>query len=267
MKPIIPLLISGLAFVSFNSFAVQDLNYHHQFSLQAKDNTGDSNSETYWKRQYTYYEKPIEQTNGPYFLNAFLAHSSQFSLVYGQQDNNKDYGIQGEWFVRDNWFIAGEYERAELYGDYYDKYLFEVGNYINDATKVYVSAERQDLGDSDSKLEIDTYSVGIKSFISLPKNTGVLLKAAYLFKDVEAGAPKSDSNNIKLSAEYFFNQSFSIDAHYQNGDNDEDEYGIKAAYFIRILDNLSLDLIAGKYFEPDEKDHGVNWSARLIGRF
>ncbi|MBM7071707.1 hypothetical protein SOPP22_06750 [Shewanella sp. OPT22] len=267
MKSLSKLIISSVALTSFSAFSALDLDYQHEVSLQAKDQTGNSNSDTYWKGQYTYYAKPIEQTKGPYILNAFLAHSSQLTLMYGHKKDDNDYGIKGKWFVRDHWFIAGEYERAELYGDYFDRYHFEVGNYVNDYTKVYVSAERDDLGDKNGKLEIDTYSLGVKSFISLPNDTGVLLKAAYLFKDVETGAPKSDTNNIKLHAEYFFNQSFSIDAHYENGNNDDAQYGVKAAYFIRILDNLSLDLTAGKYFEPEDKDSGINWSARFVGRF
>ncbi len=267
MKSLFTPVIAGLSLVSASTLAAYDDDYQHEVSISAADNTSDSKSDTHWKGNYTYYAKAIDQTDGPYRLNAFLAQTSHVSLMYGHQDNNDDYGIQGKLFLPRHWFIAGEYQRREILGDDVDVYHFEVGNYINEFTKVYVSAERKDVNDSKQAAEEDAYRLGIKSFISLPGDTGILLKAAYIYKDSEYNGKSTSTDNVKLEADYYFNRAFSVSAHFGNGDNDDADYGVKADYFLRLSDNISLDLSADKYFEDDDKNDGVYWIAELIGRF
>ena len=267
MKSLFTPILAGLSLVSASALAAYDEDYQHEVSVSAADNTSDSNGDTQWLGQYTYYAKAIEQTNGPYRVNAFLAHSSQFSVYYGHQDDDNNYGIKGKLFFQDHWFVAGEYEQSEVYGDDVYFYSLEIGNYINEYTKVYVSAARHDLKDNASDLELDAYTLGVKSFISLENDMGLLVKAAYIYEDAKFENMRPDQNKVKLEADYFFNQSFSIGAHYDNGDEDDANYGVKADYFLRISDNISLDLSADKYFEDEYKNDGVYWTAKLIGRF
>ena len=267
MKSLFTPILAGLSFVSASALAAYDQDFQHEVSVAASDNTSDSKNDTHWKGQYTYYANPVEQTNGPYRVNAFLAHTSQFSLLYGHQDEDNEYGIKGKLFFADHWFVAAEYEQSEFLGDDVYFYSLEVGNYINEFTKVYVSAARHDIKDKISDLEIDTYSLGVKSFISLEHNMGLLLKAAYLYEEAKFAHLRPDQNKVKLEADYFFTQSFSIGAHYDNGDEDDANYGVKADYFFRITDNISLDVGVNKYFEDDYKSDGTNWKAKLIGRF
>ena len=265
MKPFITPLIAGLSVIGFSTLAAQDGTYQHEISVAASDNTSDSGTDTLWKGKYTYYAKPIDQNKGPYRLNAFLAHSSQFGVSYGNRDDYDAYGIKGKLFFGDHWFIAGDYSYTDDHGKNKDLYSVELGNYISDTTKVYISAQRFDVDVAKSKYDFDKYAIGAKGFIETDSGMGFLLKAEYKYSDYKYEKVKQDSNGLSLEADYFFTQSFSIGGYYSDGNHEQKVYGARANYFLRISDNISLDLSLDKLYEPDQD--GVNWGAQLVGRF
>ncbi len=250
---------------SLSTFAAQDGAYQHEGSIMVYDNTSASDSDAYWTGKYTYFTKPIDQNKGPYRLNAFLAHSSQFGLKYSHNDHYDSYGIKGKLFFGDHWFVAGNYNYTDDHGKGKDLYNIELGNYISDTTKVYVSAQRLEIDIAKSKYDYDKYAIGAKGFIATSGDMGFLLKAEYQFSDYRYESYNVDSHGYSTEADYFFTKSFSIGGFYADGSHAQEVYGARANYFLRLTDNLSLDLSLDKVYEP--KEDGTNWGVELVGRF
>ncbi|MBM7071708.1 putative porin [Shewanella sp. 202IG2-18] len=251
--------------ISLSSYAAQDEKYHHEGGIGTYDNTSVPNSDAYWIGDYTYYSKGIDQNKGPYRLNAFLAHSSQVHLKYKHRDDFDAYTIKGKLFFGDHWFVAGLYDYTDDLGTGENTYKLELGNYISDTAKVYISAQRLERDISPAKYDYDKYAIGAKGFIQTSGDMGFLLKAEYLFKEYKISDYKSDSHGYLAEADYFFTKSFSVGGFYSDGNHEDKSYGGRANYFLRLTDNLSLDLSVDKKYEP--KEDGTNWGARLVGRF
>lgn len=264
MKPLLTPIALGLSFVCFSVFAAHDNPYHHEVSVAVSDNSSDSNIDTHWKGKYTYYTNSIDPNKGPYRLNAFLAHSSLISVNYNHRKNYDNYGIKGKLFFEDHWFVAGNYHYSDDNGKDKHRYSVELGNYISDATKVYVSAERFDVNVTSNDYDFNQYSLGSKGYIETDADMGLLLKAEYRYTDFKYEKNRN-SHGFALEADYFFNKSLSIGGHYSDGRHEQKVYGARANYFLRISDNVSLDLSLDKRYEPNQD--GVNWGAKLVGRF
>ena len=258
-------LVILMSVLSLSAYAAQDNAYHHEGGIMVYDNTTVSNSDAFWTADYTYYAKGIDQSKGPYRLNAFLGHSSQVNLKYTHRNDYNSYGIKGKLFFGDHWFVAGNYNYTDDLGKRKDLYNVELGNYISDTTKVYISAQRLEIDTSPRKYDFDKYAIGAKGFIEISGDMGLLLRTEYKYADYKISSYNSDSHGYLAEADYFFTRSFSIGGFYTDGNNEEKTYGGRANYFLRLTDNLSLDLSVDKVYEP--KEDGTNWGARLVGRF
>ncbi|MBM7071710.1 hypothetical protein JQC92_06595 [Shewanella sp. 202IG2-18] len=265
----------SLSVIGFSALSAQDNNYQSELTVSYMDFSSNKlDIDPTWGVQYSYYGSPISQSASPYQLNRFLSQTSVLDLNYSNTDSNNTYGIAGKYVFDSKWFVGANYQSTDTgsFGDA-DIYNVNLGYYLNEFTSVYVAATKTDSGNSRSAIIIDDYQydIGIKSFIETTYGEGVYFTADYSFSDDEIKTPigttKLDYRNWGVSVDYYLTNAFSIGGSYSDAsyDNAEDTYAVNAAYFIRLVDNISLSIRADKTLEPSSS--GFSYDIGLVGRF
>lgn len=263
----------SLSMISASAFSANDEKFQNELTISYMDLSSSSiDVEPTWSAQYTYFGSHISQKTSPYQLNRFISQTSTLDLNYSNTDGDSSYGIGGEYVFDSKWFIGGDYQRADysLFGDT-DVYNANFGYYINDFTKVYFAASKSEEDTSLAQLDGYQYDIGLKTFIRTAYGEGVYVTADYTYNDSEVktvlGTVKSNSKGWGIKADYYFTKSFSLGGSYSDStfENSDDTYAVSADYFLRIVDNVSIEFSADKVIEPSEQ--GFSYHVSLIGRF
>ena len=273
MKGMSTLTALGFGLISFSALSANDNNFQNEITINYMDySSSKSAEEPTWKAKYSYYGSAISQSDSPYQLNRFMAQTTVLDLTYTNNDRNDSYGIGGEYVFDSKWFIGGDYQYADndVFGHSH-VYSANFGYYANDYTKLFFAATKSDTGNSFIDLETDTYSLGVNSFIATELGEGVYISANYSHTETETKSPfyndKTDYRSWEVSADYYLTNSFSVGGKYNDSTFEglDDTYSVNAAYFLRIIDNLSLKVNVDKQIEPSIS--GFTYDIALVGRF
>ncbi|MFB2638995.1 putative porin [Shewanella bicestrii] len=267
------------ALTSTTTFAATDNTYQHDASLEYAGSSEAFDDGT-WNTNYRYYFTPVSQDNVPYALSGFLAQTSNLGANYAGFEGDLDaYGVNGQYVFASKWFVGANYQNlgADLFDS--DTYGVSVGYYFNSTSSVYLGYTKNDK-DYDlgfgvkASADLDTFNLGLRSFLPLQTTTGIDLTAQLFFsqsdyslKNTPYGIDMSDSYNatvLMLSADWYLTRAWSVGANY-SVQEDTDPYGISTAYHWRLTDSFSAIVRATKSFEPDED--GVFLALGINGRF
>ena len=263
----------SLSVIGFSAMSAQDNNFQNELTVNYMDYSSNKfDKDPTWGVVYSYYGSPISQSSSPYQLNRFLAQTSVLDLNYSNRDSDNSYGIGGEYVFDSKWFIGANYERVETSpsGDA-DIYDVSIGYYANDFTKLYFSANRAESGNQVDGSESYQYDIGIRTFLETSYGEGFYITADLDFVDSEvrnkANKTNSDYRAWGVSVDYYFTDSFSVGGSYADASYDgaKDSYTVNAAYFVRLIDHVSLSLNATKALEPSTS--GFFYDIGLVGRF
>jgi hypothetical protein len=252
-----------------NAFAAQDNTYQHEAGLDYGAHS-DYFEEGTWNLGYRYYATPVAQDKVPYALSGFLAQSSNMGASFSTMEgDDKYYGIHGEYVLDSKWFIGGSYYRQDADFMENNSYGLSLGYYFNDTSAVYANYSRNETDIdggpffSDLETSSDFYLAGISSFLPLQATSGVLLVAELAHY---SRSDSSDSSNfLRLKADWYLTQSWSIGANYSRDEDDFDYSTLETSYFLRLTDNISARAMVSRMIEPSGV--GVGISLGLNGRF
>ena len=273
MKGMSTLTALGFGLISFSALSANDNDFQNEISINYMDYSSSKITiDPTWSAQYSYYGAPISQSNSPYQLNRFMSQTSVLDLSYSNTDSNDSYSIGGEYVFDSHWFVGADYQHTDndVFGDS-KIYSANFGYYANEYTKIFFAATKSDAGNSFIDLETYNYSIGINSFISTAYGEGVFVSANYGYTENESksvfGNDKTDFRSWTVAADYYLTNAFSVGGSYNDStfDGGDDTYSVNAAYFLRIIDNLSLKVHADKRIEPSS--NGFTYDVALIGRF
>lgn len=266
------------ALASSTTFAATDNIYQHDASLDYVSSTEEF-SEGTWNAGYRYYFTAVSQETTPYALSGFLAQTSNIGAKYAGFEGDLDaYGMNGQYVFTSKWFVGANYQNlgTDLFDS--DTYGVSVGYYFNSTSSVYLgytkSDKDYDIGfDDKASADLDTLSLGVRSFLPLQSTAGVDLTAQLYFGQSEFTVKNTPNGDVRdsdettalmLSADWYLTRSWSVGANY-SVQEETDPYGINTTYHWRISDSFSAIARASKSFEPDED--GVNLSLGINGRF
>ncbi|WP_297895681.1 putative porin [Shewanella sp.] len=267
------------ALTSTTTLAATDNAYQHDAGIVYASSSEEFSDGT-WNANYRYYLTPVSQDTVPYALSGFLAQTSNLGANYAGFEGDLDaYGVNGQYVFASKWFVGANYQNlgANLFDS--DTYGVSMGYYFNSTSSVYLgytkSDQDYDIGfGAKASADLDTFTLGIRSFLPLETTAGVDLTAQLFFgqsdysvKNTPYGGDMSNSDDttaLMLSADWYLTRAWSGGANY-SVQEETDSYAINTAYHLRLTDSFSAIARASKSFEPDED--GVFLSLGINGRF
>ena len=268
-----------LALTSTTTLAATENAYQHDASIVYASSSEEFSDGT-WNANYRYYLTPVSQDTVPYALSGFLAQTSNLGANYAGFEGDLDaYLINGQYVFASKWFVGANYQNlgTDLFDS--DTYGVSIGYYFNSTSSVYLGYTKSDqdydigLG-AKASANLDTFNLGIRSFLPLQTTAGVDLTAQLFFSQSDYTVKNSpyggDMNNsddttaLILSADWYLTRAWSVGANY-SVQEETDPYGINTTYHWRLTDSFSAVAHASKSFEPDED--GVYLTLSINGRF
>ncbi|MCL1125149.1 hypothetical protein [Shewanella surugensis] len=263
-----------------SAIAAQDKAYFHESQVDYLTSSEEF-SDGQWGLQYRYYATAVNQETVPYALSGYLAQTSNIGGQYvGIGDDDTRYYIDGTYVFDSKWFIGLGFKKTDINDsnnlkliDSYktttpDSKTYQVtgGYYLNKASAAYLSYNYSDGTDDSHRTYTEDvtghyYGLGLKTLVPMTVTEGIYIDASYQYADTETkysgigfgGKTEQTSNNFNLTADWYFTRSWSFGGYYHTDDasNDNDDYGIGTAYFLRLNDVLSARINVVKQFEPD----------------
>lgn len=247
-----PIALALLFATATSSAFAAENEFHHEARINYGTNSEEV-SDGVWSAAYRYYFEAVDQSNGPYALNGFLAQKSNVGVNYQYYDiENFDVdsiSIDGKFVFDSNWFISAAYGRTNVDSFDTDSYLAEVGYYFNSSSAV--SAFYSD-SDNDTAEE---YGLAVRSFMALESTAGIELSANWSHTDFD--------DTFNVGADWYINDSWYVGANYF--DTRSSDYSISTGYWWQISDTFSATFDASRLIDSDVD--GVNLSASIVGRF
>lgn len=256
-----------LSLASHCAIAAQDKAYFHESQVDY-NTSSEEFSDGKWGLQYRYYQTAVNQETVPYALSGYLAQTSNIGGQYvGFGDDDTQYDIDGTYVFDSKWFVGLGFQKLDLDENNTNDKTYQLigGYYLNKASAVYLSYHYNDARNDKSLYTEDVtghyYGLGFKTLVPMTITEGIYIDASYQYADTETkfngtgigGKTEQTSNNFNLKADWYFTRSWSFGGYYHTDDtnNDNDDYGIGTAYFLRLNDVLSARINVVKQFEPD----------------
>ena len=301
-------LLLGLAapYVSATTETDPSNTFQHEANLTFGTHT-DGFDDDLWNIDYRYYFNPVDAEKGPYALSDFLAQESNIGAQYAQIGVIADivsYQIDGTYVFDSNWFIGAKYNRVDIGSDNFDtrssvdnivEYGANIGYFFNATSEISFSYQTSSTSDTQSfsspeysysysdDSDYQLYSIAMHSFIPLASSSGLELLASWSYFDQEyksnttnsvyedfKKSGKTNSNTVKLSADWYINKAWSVganyiwsqydtDAEYIRAENSDrysidgtnNEYAITTAYWWQISQHFAAKFSVAKQFGLD----------------
>ncbi|GAA0792877.1 MULTISPECIES: putative porin [Pseudomonadati] len=177
------------SFLSFSTFAAENLPFHHEAEIGFMDSSEDSDGLV--NAKYSYYFTAVEQTERPYQLAAFLNQGAIISARYATTEYQDLYALSGEYVFDSKWFIGAEYLKIanetsflNLFDDI-DTYHINTGYYFSESSKLTLGyttssqSESQYLKgcyfevDEQQSRDFDLYSLSYEHFLPFESTSGL----------------------------------------------------------------------------------------------
>ncbi|QSX39194.1 putative porin [Shewanella sedimentimangrovi] len=260
------MLASGL------SYAAADVPFQHEASVSYGSNTDDFGDGS-WNLGYRFYASPVSQEQQPYALSGFLAQTSNLGAGYTTVDDADldAYHLDGQYVFGNKWFLQAGYDKVEFGSDFasFDTHAYSLGGgyYFNDHSAAFASYSRResDSNQAISGVSVDSYGLGIRSFIKMQSTAGVDLQLNLNHSRFNSRYFDASNSTLNLNADWYLTRAWSIGGHYSIDEDGYDNYGLQTAYWLRLSDNISLTFALAKTIEPD--GDGMFANMGLNGRF
>ncbi|WP_434949940.1 putative porin [Shewanella sp. HL-SH4] len=240
-----------LGFVGLPAVAAQDAAFQHEAGLSYNANSEEF-GDGIWNAKYRYYVSPVDQANGPYALNGFLAQKSNVGANYSIFDaaDVDTLGFDGTYVFDSKWFVGGQFQRVEFGNNSGSVYKLDGGYFFNDSSKVaafYID------GSDDFESQ---FGAEVRSFIDFETTTGIDLGASWTHTDAD--------DLININADWYVTKAWSVGLGYADVGSD-DAFMVKTAYWLRMSDAFSATFDLSKDLDSDAD--GYNVGVGVVGRF
>jgi len=181
------------SFLSFSTFAAENLPFHHEAEVGFLDSSEDSDGLV--NAKYSYYFTAVEQTEIPYQLATFLNQGAVISARYATTEYQDLYALSGEYVFDSKWFIGAEYLKIaneksflNLFDDV-DTYYINTGYYFSEGSKLtlgYTTSSQSESRylkgsyfevDEQQSRDFDLYSLTYEHFLPFESTSGLFLTA------------------------------------------------------------------------------------------
>ena len=289
---ILAALISGSVHAT-----TDDFSFHHEVGASFNSQS-DALDDGLWNVGYRYYINAIDTSKGPFALNSFLGQSTNLGASYSSAsaiDDIHTYSIDGTYVFDSKWFVGVNYgyvDQQSFSSDSVKLYGFNAGYYLNPTSALWVSYNTIDASPQNESYNSttfksteshDSYGLHARTFIPLPRFSGVDVRASWQYDDNESRSSyasddtvfnainnTSNSHRISLDADWYITREWSVGAGYlwNNGesegeyrsgdqittfnfDSSNSVYSISTAYWWQISRQFSLQFSASQLFNSD----------------